>query len=178
MAHFYSCALWRNQIPIFFLLNPMVRSVDFSFLTCNIDKCGPKIFCETLANTVVAVPSSHIIIGITELFPLIFSHVCIETSNVAAGILLTALWNKTIKTLKIQILIKNISLQTLWSLWEIFFKHSMLNVLWPNIIFQFSQFLLRKAVSSLSFRRTCSYFWSKVKNLNPAFSHWNKLDVN
>ena len=91
MAHFYSCALWCDQISILFLLNPMVKSVDFNFLTCNVDKCGPKIFCETLANTVVAVPSSHIIIGIRKLFPLLFSRVCIETSNVAAGILLTAL---------------------------------------------------------------------------------------
>lgn len=64
--------------------------------------------------------------------------ICTETSKLTAGILLTALWNKIVKILKIQILIQNIYLQTHWTFWKIFFKHSVLSILWPNIIFLFS----------------------------------------
>ena len=113
--------LWCDKIPVLFLSNSTV----FRFVTRNTDKCGPEIFCETPENSVVAIPSSHIVIGTRKLFPWLFYPVCAETNKLAAAILQTALWNKIITILKIQILIKNIYLQSLWSLREIFFKHSM-----------------------------------------------------
>lgn len=111
-----------------------------------------------------------------------FPHICTETSKVAAGILLTALWNKIIKILKRQILIKNIYLQTLKPLRNLFqtfcVKHFVTKYYFFNSVSSCWEEYWHKS-SIFPVIQENSFFIPHQKSESPdsPFRHQNKVDI-